>query len=291
MRTFVLATIMLGALSVYGQQAPNQPDYRSLDIPEVNFFNYLYRDDFIGDTLLVDGKMYFFSQSPMKQSFHYMVVRDDYYTRLKEDLGMMDMINGLERSRKGKGIANGIPDKGYVLHFSVGKDNRVQIDRGTFNGTLYEEENGQPVEGVMVLQAMGGLLKEKAASLYYPLPVTWLNGRYRLNDMQTEPGKGSKGKRYIAVFEHGKLKEILPDVEKESYNPPLVDMSERPEGMPMPHYVPEYVYYKLPNGERQKEKLEVVRKEWLEKVMATCQTEPFLDRDCAVALKEMWIKN
>ena len=290
MKRILLTAVMLGALSVYGQEVSRHPQYTTLGIPEVEFFHYLYRDDYIGDTLLVDGKMYFFSQSPMKQSHNYMVIRDDYYMRLKEDLKMMDFIQGPISSRKGTGKAYGIPDKGYVLHFSVGKDRKAQIDRGTFDGTLYKEDNGKPIESVMILQVMGGLVKEKYASFDYPLPVTWLNGRYRINDVQTIPGRGSNGNRYIAVFENGKLKEIFPDTEKENFNPPLVDILERPEGMPMPEFVPEYVYYKLPNGELQKEKLDVAIKKWQQKVMDTFQAEPFLDLDCVEALKQIWIK-
>ena len=289
-KSLFLAVAMLGVLSVYGQEISKKPDYRVVHTPEVEFFHCLYRDDYIGDTLSVDGKMYFFSQSPMKQSPNYMAIRDDYYMRLKEDLGMMDLLQGPISSRKGTGKGYGIPDKGYILHFKVGKDRKVQIDRGTFNGTLYKEDNGKPIESIMILQAMGGLVKEKYPSYDYPLPITWLNGRYRLNDMQTIPGRGSNGNKYIAVFDNGKLIEILPDTEKENFNPPLMDMSERPEGMPGPDYVPEYVYYKLPNGELQKEKLSVATKKWQQKVMDTFQTEPFLDLDCIEALRRIWIK-
>lgn len=60
--------------------------------------------------------------------------------------------------------------------------------------------------------------------------------------------------------------------------------------MPAPKYVPEYVYYKRADGKLEKEKLEVTKRKWQQKVLDTFQTEPFLDRDCVEALKNLWIK-
>jgi len=277
MKKVLLIVAMFTSLALYGQK---KPDYRIATIPGAQFFHALYKDDFIGDTLLVDGKMYFFSQSPMKQSSKYMMDEEDYRSPMP----------GFGQT---KGITWGMPDKGYVLHFSTSKDKMIQVNRATYNGTIYEEEQGKPMEAILLLNAMGEmnrLMEDIKGYPTCPFVLPWLNGRYRLNDMQVNPGYSYKGKRYIAGFDNGKLIEILPDTEKENFNPPLVDMSERPEGMSMHDYIPEYVYYKLPNGERQKEKLDVATKKWQQKVMDTFQTEPFLDLDCIEALRRIWIK-
>ena len=280
MKRVLLMAAMLVTLTVYGQK---KPDYRFSTIPGAKFFRALYKDDFIGDTLSVDGKIYFFSQSPMKQSYLYMMGEEDFRFVLVS-LPPKDFIH-----------TYGMPDKGYVLHFSVEKGKTAQVDRATFNGSIHKKEQGKRVDAVLLLNAMGEmneLMKRSEGYLEYPIAIPWLNGRYRLNDTQVVPGKQYQGKRYIAVFEHGMLKEIYPDTEKENFNPPLVDVSERPEGIsPREYvYVPEHVYYEFPNGERQKEKLDVATKKWEQKVMDTFQTEPFLDRDCLEALRQMWIK-
>lgn len=277
MKKVLLIVAMFTSLALYGQK---KPDYRITTIPGAQFFHALYKDDFIGDTLLVDGKMYFFSQSPMKQSSRYMMDKEDYRRP----------IPGFGQT---KGITWGLPDKGYVLHFSIDKDRMIQVDRATYNGTIYEEEQGKPMEAILLLSAMWEMKTSiDGIKSYptYPFVLPCLNGRYRLNDMQVKPTKAYEGRRYIAIFENGRLTEILPDTEKENFNPPLMDMSERPKGMSMHDYNPEYVYYELPNGERQKEKLDVATKKWQQKVMDTFQTEPFLDRDCMEALKKIWIK-
>ena len=55
-KTFFLITIMFGQTLLYGQQVSREPQdnslpYRVFNIPEVSFFQSLYQDDFIGDTL------------------------------------------------------------------------------------------------------------------------------------------------------------------------------------------------------------------------------------------------
>ena len=250
----------------------NKPIYVSLQVPEVEFFRFLYKDDFIGDTLVVNDKTYYFSQSSMKQFDNYMWGKEDHRLVL------------VQGDPKKIIHTYGMPDKGYVLHFSTDKEGNASVDKATYNGSIYREENGKPFWTGHIASLT------RCKEVEGRVPATWLNGRYRLNDVQVTPGYPYRGRRYIAVFEHGKLIEILPDKEKESYNPPLVDISESPEGMPVPEYVPEYVYYKLPNGEYQKEKFEVTKRKWQPKVLDTFKTEPFLDRDCVEALKEIWIK-
>lgn len=272
MKKIMILVAMLATLTLYGQEVSQKTKFITLEIPEVDFFRNLYQDDFVGDTLVVDGKTYYFSQSPMKQFHFYMFGKEDHRLVLVS-FPPKDYID-----------TYGMADKGYVLHFTM-KGNAAVVDRATHNGNIYRKKNGTPFSLEMISKLLTrNELKEGT------IPATWLNGRYRLNDMQVTPGYPYDGKRYFAVFEKGKLIKIYPDTEKEKYDLPLVNISERPEGMPVPEYVPEYVYYKRPNGKFKKEKLKTTKKKWQKKVLKTFKTEPFLDRDCEDALKQMWIK-
>lgn len=271
-KSLFFAVAMSGMLSVYGQEVAKEPKYTTLMVPEVEFFRFLYQDDFIGDTLVVNDKTYYFSQSSMKQFDNYMWGKEDH--RLVEVFGDPKKIIH----------TYGMPDKGYVLHFSTDKEGNASVDRATYNGSIYREENGKP----FWTGHIASLTNRKEVE--GRVPATWLNGRYRLNDVQVTPGYPYEGKRYIAVFENGKLKEILPDTEKGNYDLPLIDVLEIPENIPLSKYEPEYVYYKRADGKLEKEKLEVTKRKWQQKVLDTFKTEPFLDRYCVEALKNLWIK-
>ncbi len=91
--------------------------------PESSYFYRLYDDDFKGDTLVINGKMYFFSQSPIKQFSEYMFgEKDPRYV-----LGY----GPREEQTHGKA------DKGYVLHFRIGKDGAAYVDGATYDGFIY----------------------------------------------------------------------------------------------------------------------------------------------------------
>ncbi len=265
--------VALGGVSLYGQQPLedlNSSRYQVLDAPEVEFFCNLYRDDFIGDTLSVDGKNYFFSQSPMKQFTGYMLGQTDL--RLTERFGKPS-------------LSLGLPDKGYVLHFSIEKGGVTQVDRATYNGEIYPEDyNFKPMQ-LDRFFASHNVKKEKGVWL-----ADWLDGRYRLNGMQPDPLYPSRNERYIAVFNKGKLVEICEDTDKKNFNPPMVDLQEKPKGVAVKDFAPEYVYFKSSNGMR-KEKIEVVKKKWREKLMKSYQSEPFLDKSCGEALMKAWVKD
>lgn len=272
MKKILALMVALGGFSLYGQQPPTEltsSRYLVLDIPEVEFFCNLYRDDFIGDTLLVDGKNYFFSQSPMKQFPGYMLGQTDH--RLVEGFG--------------KPLSSlGMPDKGYVLHFSVGKGGVAQVDRATYNGGIYPEDyNYKPVQ-LDRFFASHNVKKEKGAWV-----ADWLDGRYRLNGMQPDPLDPNKNERYIAVFKKGKLVEICEDTDKKNFNPPMIDLQEKPKGVAFKDFSPEYVYYKSSDGMR-KEKIDDVKKEWRDRLMQSYHSEPFLDKSCGEALMKAWVK-
>lgn len=274
MKIFLFFASLFGMASLFGQQstkvsANGDMNYRLLGIPEVRFFCHLYDDDYIGDTLSVDGKNYFFSQSPMKQFAGYMMGQTD---------------NRLVLSFGKRTPSYGKADKGYVLHFNVKKNGIAQIDRSTYNGCIYPENyNNKPMQLNMIAKITG------ETNYSGTLTADWLDGSYRINDMQSDPVNPYKGKRYIAVFKKGKLIEIRRDEEKENFNPPLINLNEKPKDVIVPDFVPEYVYYKSSEG-FYKESIDVTTDKWRKKLMETYQSEPFLDRQCGEALAEAWIK-
>ena len=272
MNKLLSLVVILGGVSLYGQQPPTELDssrYRVLDAPEVDFFCNLYCDDFIGDTLLVDGKTYFFSQSPMKQFPGYMLGKTDH--RLAEAFG--------------KPLPSlGMPDKGYVLHFSIEKGGVAQVDRATYNGGIYPEDYNHKSLQLDRFFTNNNLKKEKGVWL-----ADWLDGRYRLNGMQPDSLYPNRNERYIAVFKKGKLVEISKDTDKENFNPPMIDLQEKPKGVSVRDFVPEYVYFQSSDGIR-KEKIDEVKKEWREKLLKSYQSEPFLDKSCGEALMRAWVK-
>lgn len=278
-KTFFLITIMFGQTLLYGQQVSREPQdnslpYRVFNIPEVSFFQSLYQDDFIGDTLEIDGKTFFFSQSPMKQFPGYM-------------MGQKDMRLVLVSNPKAS--TAGMPDKGYVLHFTVKNSQTACVDNATYNGTIYPKSNQlQPMDMNKVARLTGAEAKNGTVT------ASWLNGCYRINDTQASPSHPYQGKRYIAVFEKGRFIKMYPDTEKENFNPPLVDLSEKPDGISVHDFltgsIPEYVYYKSADQKYTKEKMETTIQKWSEKLMNTYRKEPFLDRECGKALKNAWLE-
>lgn len=246
--------------------------YRVYHAPEVSFFCNLYQDDFLGDTLVVGDKTYYFSQSSMKQFSDYMLG--------KTDLRIWSGFGALPTQQ-----AHGMPDKGYVLYFSIDADGMASVQRSTYKGFIYPQaQDAQPMD----LSVIAGLTGQKIQG--DRIPATWLNGKYRLNDLQPDALKTYSGARYLAVFEKGKLKEIIPDQEKTDFNPPQMDLRECPQETFPHNFKPTYVYYKISDEEYKKSTAVEAVQLWREKVLYTFRTEPFLDRECVQSLQEVWIQ-
>ena len=178
----------------------------------------------------------------------------------------------------------GMPDKGYVLHFRIGKEGIAQVDRATYNGAIYPEDyNHKPMQLDRFFDSHN-VKKEKGG-----WSADWLDGRYRLNGMQPNPLYPNRNERYIAVFKKGKLVKICEDTDKKKFNPPMIDLQEKPKEVAVKDFTPEYVYYQSADGVR-KEKVDEVKKEWREKLMKSFQTEPFLDKSCGESLIKVWVK-
>ncbi len=243
---------------------------RPYTTPELEFFCNLYDDDFIGDTLTVNGKHYFFQQSSMKQFPNYMFG--------KEDLRIVLAFGGVPTTY-------GMPDKGYVLRFGVDNDLVAYVEAAIYNGTIYPEEmNGKPMEMERIASLTGEKLKNGK------IRATWLHGRYRINEMQPLPNKPPRGKQFIAEFERGRLVRLSNWGQKKAFKYPMVDLRENTEGVSIHDFHPEYLYIEHPDKSLRKEKREDVIKRYRWEMERTYLKEPFLDRACIDALNRAGVK-
>lgn len=273
MKRLLLLSAVFCSMSLNAQESQDDSGslrYRIYDIPEVSFFVNLYQDDYIGDTLSIDGKEYYFSQSPLKQLSWYMLGQTD---------NRLVLVSGSKPLP-----SNGMPDKGYVLHFSIGEDGIARVDRATYNGCIYPEDyNNKPMKLDELFRNKG--ISERNGIWY----ADWLDGRYRLNTKQPDRQYQNNNECYIAVFRKGKLVEICKDTDRENFNPPMVDLQEKPEGTTVKDFSPKYVYYKS-NGCMQKESVDVTKGKWREKLLKSYGSESFLDKCCVESLGKAWIK-
>lgn len=201
----------------------------------------------------------------------------------KTDLRLV-LVNGPTRVQ-----TSGYPDKGYVLHFIIDQDHKAFIDRSTYVGSIYPEDYDNQSMDLDKLYYVTHTKKNNDDDEL--LPARWLHGPYRLNDQQVDVTKPYTGNRYIAIFEHGLLKEITPDYDKTNFNPPLMDFKEIPHGGSYQDFKPQYVYYKTDSEKHLQVPAEVANKEWRDKLLKTIGQEPFLDQDCVTNLKDAWLSH
>ncbi|MDY5237170.1 hypothetical protein [Bacteroides helcogenes] len=238
---------------------------------EFDYFRYLYSDDCLGDTLVVNGKTYFFSQSSMKQFPEYMFGEKDW--------GAVEAFPKLTTS--------GLSDKGYVLHFKIGEDKVAYVDRVTYNGYIYPDSMKLSPMDMRKIAALTG--SELTGSR--TIRANWLNGNYRMNDMQMlTRAQSYTGERYVAVFKAGKLTDIRIDKEKDRSKIPVVDLKQKPDTVWMRNYVPEYVYYVQPDKTVKGEKRTAAAQRLRKKIMGTYKKEPFLDDYCVKVLRKMGVQ-
>ena len=265
MRLVFLFTVLLSSMAAFSQSSR----YRVYSIPEVNFFVNLYADDYIGDVLKVDGKEDFFSQSPMKQFSGYMLGQND---------PRLVLVSGKPLASQGKA------DKGYVVSFSIGKDGVAQVDGATYEGCIYPEDyNNKPMSLDMLFKNKGITKKDGVWK------AEWLDGNYRVNTVQANAKDRSKNECCVAVFSKGKLVKIIADTEKASFNPPMIDLNEKPKGVSVHDFEPQTVYYNTDKG-MVKESVVDTQKKWSDKLVSTFGKEPFLDIDCVKQLGRAWTK-
>lgn len=240
-------------------------DFRMANGTEIQYFRNLYEDDYIGDAMTIGDQTYFFSQSSMKQFANYMFGREDW--RIVIPL------------RTSGGRAN----KGYVLQFKIAKDGLAYVQYVTYYGGVYSDDDDQVLPDLSKIAELTGEPIDKEQGIC----ATWLDGRYRMNDVYSSPMKKYDGHRYIAVFKKGKFVKLYRDKEKENYITPVVDLMQMPAGMIPRDYDPDYVCYPHPDQTVTTEKKVVALQRLRKKIEKTYKREPFLDRDCIENLQEM----